>query len=77
MEEIESLHVNNTWELTKLPKGKKVIGCKWIFAKNDGSPNITVRYKARLVTLCSEGGYWFVNFKSCFMDWSSHLYSSI
>jgi len=28
MDEIESLHVNDTWELTELPKGKKAIGCK-------------------------------------------------
>jgi len=28
VEEIESLHVNDIWELVELPKGKKVIGCK-------------------------------------------------
>ena len=28
VEEIESLNVNDTWELAELPKGKKVIGCK-------------------------------------------------
>ena len=28
MEEIESLNVNDTWELIELPKGKKAIGCK-------------------------------------------------
>jgi len=28
VKEIESLHVNDTWELVELPKGKKVIGCK-------------------------------------------------
>ena len=27
-EEMISLHKNDTWELTELPKGKKVIGCK-------------------------------------------------
>ena len=25
------------------------IGCKWDFAKKDGSPRATMRYKARLV----------------------------
>ena len=49
MKEIESFHVNDTWELAELPKGKKIIGCNWIFAKKDGSPGGTVRYKARLV----------------------------
>jgi len=33
MEEMSSLHKNNTWELSELPKGKKATGCKWVFAK--------------------------------------------
>ena len=33
MEEMSSLHKSNTWELSELPKGKKVIGFKWIFVK--------------------------------------------
>jgi len=28
IEEMSSLHKNDTWELTELPKSKKVIGCK-------------------------------------------------
>jgi len=28
VEEIESFHVNDTWELAELLKGKKVIECK-------------------------------------------------
>jgi len=32
-EEMSSLHKNDTRELTKLPKGKKAIGCKWVYAK--------------------------------------------
>ena len=28
LEEMESLQKNKTWELVKLPKGKKAIGCK-------------------------------------------------
>jgi len=28
VEEIESLNVNDTWELVELPKRKKAIGCK-------------------------------------------------
>jgi len=49
VKEIESFHVNDTWELAELPKGKKAIRCKWVFAKKDGSPCGTVSYKARLV----------------------------
>jgi len=32
-EEMSSLHNNDTWELTELPKGKRAIGCKWVYAK--------------------------------------------
>jgi len=49
MEEMSSLHKNDTWELS-LPKGKKASGCKWVFAKKHGSiDGDIVRYKARLV----------------------------
>ena len=41
---MQSLEKNQTWKLARLPKGKKVIGCK------DGFCNkIDVPYKARLV----------------------------
>ena len=49
VEEIESLYINNTWELAELLKGKKIIGCKWVYAKKEGSPDGSVRYNARLV----------------------------
>lgn len=29
--EIEALEANNTWETIPLLKGKKVIGCKWVY----------------------------------------------
>jgi len=49
-EEMQSLQKNETWELAQLPKGKKAIGCKWVYAKKDGFPDKKdVRYKARLV----------------------------
>ena len=49
-EEIESLHKNNTWSLTKLPKGKRPLRCKWIYKKKDGIPGVEdPRCKARLV----------------------------
>jgi len=50
VEEISSLYKNDTWELIELPKRKKTIGCKWVYAKKQGSlKGDTVRYKARLV----------------------------
>ncbi|KAE8691959.1 hypothetical protein F3Y22_tig00110864pilonHSYRG00223 [Hibiscus syriacus] len=49
-EEMQSLQKNNTWKLAQLPKGKRAIGCKWVFVKKDGSHSKKyVRYKARLV----------------------------
>ena len=49
-EEMQSLHKNKTWELVTLPKGKKAIGCKWVYAKKEGFPGKNeIRYKARLV----------------------------
>ena len=49
LEEINALKKNETWELVELPKGKKTVGCKWVFTikcKVDGSIE---RYEARLV----------------------------
>jgi len=49
-EEMSSLHENDTWKLTELPKRKKAIGCKLVYAKKHGSlKDDTIRYKARLV----------------------------
>ncbi|RVW18267.1 Retrovirus-related Pol polyprotein from transposon RE1 [Vitis vinifera] len=48
-EEVRALEKNGTWEITDLPRGKKPVGCKWIFTvkyKADGNVD---RYKARLV----------------------------
>lgn len=48
-EEIISIEKNKTWELIDLPKGKNVIGVKWIYKtkfKEDGSIH---KHKARLV----------------------------
>jgi len=32
-DEIKVIDRNNTWELTKLPKGSQPIGVKWVFKK--------------------------------------------
>ena len=48
-EEYDSLVANGTWELSTLPEGRRIVGCKWVFYfKHDVSDNI-IRYKARLV----------------------------
>ncbi|KAG8477717.1 hypothetical protein CXB51_027597 [Gossypium anomalum] len=47
---MESLHKNKTWDLVKLPKGKKTVRCKWVFKKKEGTLGVEKpRYKARLV----------------------------
>jgi len=47
--EFESLMAHGTWELSPLPKGRKPVGCKWVFdVKRDKEGNIS-RFKARLV----------------------------
>jgi len=50
IKKMNSLRKNNTWELLELPKGKKMIDCKWVFVKKHGPlDSDTVRYKAKLV----------------------------
>ncbi|KAL5779663.1 hypothetical protein ACOSQ2_010400 [Xanthoceras sorbifolium] len=49
LEEIRALEKNQTWDLTRLPLGKRAVGYKWIFSvkyKSDGSVD---KFKARLV----------------------------
>ena len=47
--EMNSMANNQVCDLVELPKGAKVIGCKWVFkTKRDFSGNIEI-YKARLV----------------------------
>lgn len=48
-EEIGSLRENKTWELVRLPDGRKAIQCKWVF-KTKYLPNGDIdKFKARLV----------------------------
>ena len=45
--ELLALQNNKTWKL--LPKGKKVVGCKWVFTIKQTPEGKVDRYKARLV----------------------------
>ena len=38
-EEMESLQKNETWDLVKLPEGRRTVGCKWIYKKKVGRTN--------------------------------------
>lgn len=49
--EVTALETNHTWDITKLPPGKKAIGCQWIYTIKYLSDGSIERYKARLVAL--------------------------
>ncbi|KAJ4721959.1 Retrovirus-related Pol polyprotein from transposon TNT 1-94 [Melia azedarach] len=48
-DEMRSLHENHTFELVKLPKGKKALKNKWVFRIKHEEHSSRPRYKARLV----------------------------
>jgi hypothetical protein len=48
-EELDALHKNHTWDLVDLPRGKSVVGYKWVYKIKTCSHGTVDRYKARLV----------------------------
>ena len=48
-EEMMALEQSGTWTLVDLPKGKKAIGCKWVFTIKTTADGSLERLKARLV----------------------------
>nr|BBF90152.1 polyprotein -like [Oryza rufipogon]BBF90155.1 polyprotein -like [Oryza rufipogon] len=48
-DEMESMKLNDVWDLEEIPKGAKTVGCKWVYkTKYDSRGNIE-KFKARLV----------------------------
>ena len=48
-DKMDSLHENHTYELTKLPKGKRALRNKWVYKLKPGDVGNPPRYKARIV----------------------------
>jgi hypothetical protein len=47
-DEMRSMSSNNVWDLEEIPKGAKIVGCKWVYkTKYDSNGNIE-KYKACL-----------------------------
>jgi histone deacetylase 1/2 len=47
--EHQALLKNQTWHLVPIPKGKNIIGCKWVYKVKRKADGTIDRYKARLV----------------------------
>ena len=47
--EIAAIEMNNTWELTGLPKWHKTVGVKWVYKTKLNENGEIDKYKARLV----------------------------
>ena len=44
-----ALQRNQTWDLVLFPKGRKPVGCKWVFKRKMGLNGSIEKYKASLV----------------------------
>ena len=47
--EMNSLNVNDTWDVVKLPDGKHTVGGKWVYTIKCGKNNEIEKFKARYV----------------------------
>ena len=50
-EEMDALQKNQTWDLVLLPRGKKRVGCRWVYTIKYKADVSIERYKARLVPM--------------------------
>ena len=48
-EKYRSLMANDTWDLVPLPKGRKLVKCKWVYRTKYASDGSVERLKERLV----------------------------
>lgn len=54
--ECDSLLKNDIWDVVPLPKGRKAIGCRWVFRIKENQDGEVKRYKAQsaVATTCVE-----------------------
>jgi hypothetical protein len=48
-DEMKSISTNKVWDLEEIPKGAKIVGCKWIYKTKCDSRGNVEKYKARFV----------------------------
>jgi hypothetical protein len=48
-DEMRSMSANQVWKLEDIPKGVKIVGCKWVYKIKRDSKGNTDRFKARFV----------------------------
>ena len=49
VEEMSALHSTRTWDLIPFPKGKSIVGCRWVYTVKVGPNGRIDRLKGRLV----------------------------
>lgn len=49
--EIDALKAQHTWDVCTLPKGKRALGCKWVFRRKFRADGTLERHESRLVVL--------------------------
>jgi hypothetical protein len=49
VEQMESLHKNETWDLVKFPSRRNHVSRKWVFKKKMNATGQVEKFKARLV----------------------------
>jgi hypothetical protein len=49
VEELESFHKNETWDLVELPSVRNLVGRKWVFKKKMNTAGQVEKFKSRLV----------------------------
>jgi hypothetical protein len=48
-DEMKFMSTNDVWDLVEIPKGAKIVGCKWVYKTKHDSKGSIERFKARLV----------------------------